>query len=190
MDWMQFVSALVSALAWPSAIVVVVCLLKNPILGLIPKIRSLKYGELHIDLGKELEAVKADISEQAAETESPVTAPPPPPAQKTIELASVSPRSAVIFSWRDVEKEIDEALAAHHITIAQPHRSHPGLKMRILRDKNLIDENTMSTFKKMYDLRNRATHLSDVEIGYSDAITMAELCEWLVQRLKEAQVTE
>ena len=41
MDWMQFVSALVSALAWPCSVVVVVCLLKNPILGLIPKIPAL-----------------------------------------------------------------------------------------------------------------------------------------------------
>lgn len=186
MDWMQFVSALVSALAWPSAVVLVVCLLKNPILGLIPKIRSLKYGDLHIDLGKELEAVKAEISDQAAETESPGIVPAP----TTVELASLSPRSAVIISWRDVEREVDQALAAHQLKIAHQHMTHPGLKMRVLRDKNLIDENTMSTFKKMYGLRNRAVHLTDVEIGYSDAITMAELCEWLIQKLKEAQVSK
>lgn len=187
MDWMQFVSALVSALAWPCAVVLVVCLLKNPILGLIPKIRSFKYGELQIDLGKELEAVKAEISEQAAESESPVLAPPPPPPPTTMELAAVSPRSAVLMSWREVEKEIDQTIAACHITLAYRHETNPGLKMRVLREKNLIDDNTMSTFKRMFGLRNTATHMTDVEISYNDAISMAELCEWLIQRLREAQ---
>lgn len=186
MDWKQFFASVISSLSWPVAIVTVVGLLRASLMGLIPKIRSLKYGDLHIDLGKELEAVKAEISVQAAEAESPAT-PTPPPAPTTIELASLSPRGAVIVSWNEVENELEQVLEKHQISITNPYKAHPGMKMRILRDKNLIDENTMSTFKKLYDLRNRAAHLTDVEIGYSDAITMAELCEWLIQRLKEAK---
>jgi len=67
MDWMQFVSALASALAWPAAVVTVVCLLKNPILGLIPKIRSFKYGELHVDLTEELKAVQESLPSKPQE---------------------------------------------------------------------------------------------------------------------------
>lgn len=185
MDWKQFVASVISSLSWPIAVVLVVALLRASLMGLIPKIRSLKYGDLHIDLGKELDAVKAEISVHSTDAEVPET-PPVAPTTSTIELASLSPRAAVLTSWLEVEKEIDHTISKHHIRIANPHKNHPGLKMRVLRDKNLIDENTMSTFKKLYDLRNKAAHLTDVDVGYGDAITMAELCEWLIQKLKEA----
>lgn len=184
MDWKQFVASVISSLSWPIAVVLVVALLRASLMGLIPKIRSLKYGDLHIDLGKELDAVKAEISAQATDAEAPDT-PPLAPPPNTIELASLSPRAAVLTSWLEVEKEIDLIIDKHNISIASPQRNHPGWKMRVLRDKNLIDENTMSTFKKLYDLRNTAVHLTDVEIGYGDAIKMAELCEWLIQKLRE-----
>jgi len=185
MDWKQFVASVISSLSWPIAVVLVVALLRASLMGLIPKIRSLKYGDLHIDLGKELEAVKAEISAHATDAEAPESQ-PLPPTTSTIELASLSPRAAILTSWLEVEKEIEVTISKHQIRIANPHKNHPGLKMRILRDKNLIDENTMSTFKKLYDLRNRAAHLTDVDVGYDDAISMAELCEWLILKLKEA----
>lgn len=184
MDWKQFVASIIASLSWPIAVVLVVALLRASLMGLIPKIRSLKYGDLHIDLGKELDAVKAEISALATDAEAPEA--PPPPTTSTIELASLSPRAAVLTSWLEVEKEIDLTLSKHHIFISDSRKNDPGLKMRILRDKNLIDENTMSTFRKLYELRNTAAHLTDVNVGYGDAITMAELCEWLIQKLKEA----
>lgn len=185
MDWKQFFSSVISSLCWPIAAVLIVGLLRTSLMGLLPKIRSFKYGDLHIDLGKELEAVKAEISVQDAESSPPV-APPPPPAPTTVELAALSPRSAVLVSWLEVEKEIEQALLNHNINLVTSFKASPAFKMNVLRDKQIVDDHTVSTFKKLLDLRNHSVHLTEVDIGYSDAITMAELCEWLIQKLKEA----
>jgi len=185
MDWKQFFSSVISSLCWPIAAVLIVGLLRASLMGLIPKIRSFKYGDLHIDLGKELEAVKAEISVQAAEA-SPPAAPPPTPAPTTMELAAQSPRAAVLVSWLEVEKEIDQALHNHNINLVTSFKASPAFKMNVLRDKHVVNDQTVSTFKKLLDLRNQSVHLTDVNISYSDAISMAELCEWLIQKLKEA----
>lgn len=184
MDWKQFFASIISSLSWPIAAVLVVGLLRTSLMGLIPKIRSFKYGDLHIDLGKELEAVKAEITEQNAEGEPP-TAPPPPPTPTTIELASYSPRSAMLMAWRDVERAIDTVFKKHGLQISNTNHS-VSLRMRVLREQNLIDEQTMSTFKKLYSLRNEAVHVEPLEIVYEDAISMAELCQWLIKKLEDA----
>ncbi|PYB75819.1 hypothetical protein DMX11_13310 [Pseudomonas sp. LB-090624] len=62
MDWKQCVAALTSSLAWPVAIIVVVFALKKHVVQLLPTIRSLKYGDLEIDLEDKLKAVQEELS--------------------------------------------------------------------------------------------------------------------------------
>lgn len=109
MDWMHFVSALVSALAWPSAVVVVVCLLRNSILGLIPKIRSFKYGELDVDLTEALQSLKEDLPPAPSEPEA---NPPKPRIEISVplQIAAVSPRARIIAAWLEVESAFNEVL--------------------------------------------------------------------------------
>jgi len=178
MDWMQFVSALVSALAWPAAVVTVVCLLKNPILGLIPKIRSFKYGEFHVDLTKELKAVQDSLPGKP-QVSGDEKAPLPTPV--ALQLAALSPRGAILHSWLEVEAAVDNLV--NELGIEFSAKVSPVVKMRTLLDERVIDPLIYSTFLQLSKVRNDAVHLSDREMGYQDATMMWGSCSWLIERL-------
>ena len=179
MDWMQFVSALVSALAWPAAVVMVVCLLKNPILGLIPKIRSFKYGELHVDLTEQLKSVQENLPDTPSEPDA--NAPPSLPPPTAIQLAAISPRAAIMHSWFGVVNAIDLLVRKLGLEI----NANINFKMDVLRKRGVIDDLTFSTFRQLSKVRNDAVHLTDHEMGYEDAVMMSTSCAWLIEQLQK-----
>ena len=183
MDWMQFVSALVSALAWPAAVVTVVCLLKNPILGLIPKIRSFKYGELHVDLTEQLKSLQDDLPAQPAKPDAKPDA-PRLEISIPIQIAAVSTRAGVIAAWLEVEEALNNVAKLHGL---DTHRGRPAparIKMDGLRAAGIVDQKTYDLFSRTSELRNEALHMPDREITYDDAVAMADVCKWLVEKFK------
>lgn len=182
MDWMQFLSALVAALAWPAAVVTVVCLLKNPILGLIPKIRSFKYGELHVDLTEELKAVQESLPDKPQEPPRDEKTPLPVPV--ALQLAALSPRGAILHSWLEVEAAVDRL--ANELGYEFSAKSSPVVKMRTLCDERVIDSLIYKTFLQLSKVRNDAVHLTDREMEYQDATMMWGSCSWLIEQLNAA----
>lgn len=189
MDWLQFVSSLISALAWPAAVTGIVFMLKGPILGIIPKIRTLKYGDLHVDLTEQLKTLQDDL---------PVAAPDPlapPEAVSTapsipIQLAALSPRAGVIAAWLEVEKALNQSIERNQFMLSTHGKIHvlsPREKWKVLRDNNVIDTHTFNIGTKASQLRNEAIHMLDREVTFEDAVAMASICEWLEQRLNEME---
>lgn len=188
MDWMQFVAALTSALAWPIAVTTIVLVLKNPILAAIPKIRSFKYGQLHIDLSEEIKAVEQQLATSAPEPNA-TPLPPPAPSIEITQLAESSPRAAILLAWHDVERALVTAAESKGITSAR--KGSPHILMRSLIDAGFISPLISSTFKRLYNLRNQMAHPDPLEtrvsVSTSDALSMIQSCEWLVERLNEIE---
>ncbi|MDF9904524.1 UNVERIFIED_ORG: hypothetical protein OKW15_002480 [Pseudomonas reinekei] len=187
MDWMQFVSSLVSSLAWPAAVVTVVCLLKNPILGLIPKIRSFRYGELHVDLTEALQSLQEEL---------PAT--PSKPNELTdalqvklsvpLQIAAVSPRAGMIAAWLEVEGALNTVLKREGLD-STPHEL-PRTKLEKLRDAGYVNGPTYRAVLRTFKLRNEAVHMLDREIPYDDAVAMADVCTRLVESLSKYRKPE
>jgi hypothetical protein len=187
MDWMQFVSALVSALAWPGAAFGIVFVLKDPILNAIPNIRSFKYGELHIDLSEKLKAVEEELTAAPSESSSPSQT-SPSPSPETVRMAEASPVAAMILAWRKVETALDEAVLRQGLVFGTKRAAQPAFKILALKEKGLLDDLTVTTFRRLYSLRNSVVHGSahghgEMDVGLADALSMAQSCEWLVERL-------
>lgn len=179
MDWKQFFAALASALAWPTALIVVVLLLRTPLSKIIPKIQSFKFGDLHIDLGKELDALKEKvIASSPPESQPAESSPPPPPS--ILELAASSPRSAILMAWLDVERELNKLATKHGIAPAKT----PVSTANLLHIEGVLDESTFTLFRELRAIRNEAAHLGTREIEFSDAVSMAEMCQWLLQSMQ------
>jgi hypothetical protein len=187
MDWMQFVAAITSALAWPIAVTTIVLVLKNPILAAIPKIRSFKYGQLHIDLSAEIKAVEQELATKAPEPNAPPLS-PSAPSLETTQLAESAPHAAILMAWQDVERALVTAAESKGITLRRQHSPHT--LMRSLIDAGVISPLIASTFKRLYNLRNQVAHpdpLVPLGVSTSDALSMIQSCEWLVERLKEIE---
>ncbi|NWD09803.1 hypothetical protein [Pseudomonas gingeri] len=179
MDRMQFVSAIVASLAWPAAVVGLALLLRSPLAGLLPKIRSFKYGDFHIDLSEKLEVVEDEVNANASK-ESPK--PHPPPSPNVVELAAIDPRAAIVTSWIEVEDELKKLAAKHSIAPGQS----PITTANLLHAADILDELTFKTFVRLRSIRNDAVHSRHMSIDFDEAVTMANMCQWLINQLRIA----
>ncbi len=181
MDWKQFFAALTESLAWPGAVLAIVFILKKPIAGILPKIRSFKYGELQIDLEEKLKEVETTLATEAVKQEVP---PPPPAPPKHAQLALDSPRASILLSWMEVEKAVKDFLEVSGIQFAPRYKNQTRAQIRMLKDAGRIDGLTYDTYVKLSKVRNDAAHLQDKQIDYDEAVSMSSSCAWLVERFE------
>lgn len=178
MDWLQFFASLVGSMAWPSAVVAIVVLLKTPLGKLLPLIRTLKYKELQIDWGAQLEEIKDQV-----EATSPVPSLESEKAASDLtQLADVDSRGAVLGAWIPLERELRQLAAS--VGIQKVMQSQAGWLAAQLRHRGHLDDATYETLIKLRNLRNEAVHLSDREITPVDSATMAQLCISVRDQLK------
>ena len=81
MNWLQFIAALIDSVAWPTAIVVLVIVLRTQIRSLLATLTSLKYKGLELDFGRELKKVEAAAKDV-------IEVGPPRPLERKVTLRS------------------------------------------------------------------------------------------------------
>src|SRR5437879_2418330 len=74
MNWSTFVSSLVSALAWPTVVLIVIILLRRQLTLLLPELTHLRFKDFEIEFEKKIDHLKQEAQranlpelEQAAE---------------------------------------------------------------------------------------------------------------------------
>ncbi|UVL79410.1 hypothetical protein LOY24_04525 [Pseudomonas putida] len=175
MDWKQFFAALVNSSAWPIATVVLVLMLRSPLAKLIPRIRSVKYGQLDVDLSEKLDEVETAV---AADVDHALPKQSPQPG--VLELARIDPRAAVLSAWLEVEKEVQRLAIKAEISYRGDTPMSVANKLHVA---GLMDELTFTTFRKLRKIRNEAAHLTEIGVSFEEAVSMANLCQWLAARL-------
>ncbi|MEE9678718.1 hypothetical protein V4842_10450 [Pseudomonas moraviensis] len=176
MDWKQFCAAVIASLAWPTAVVVVVVLLRSPLAKLIPMVRSLKYKDLHIDLSEKLEAVKEVVEAETPNAEQPT---PLHAEGRLLELARIDPRAAVMSAWIDVERALNSLAKSAGIRT----NASPMTIASELHAKNALNVIEMQTFRDLRRIRNDAGRLR-ADVHFDEAKVMAEMCGWLAHRMR------
>lgn len=175
MDWLQFISSVVGSLAWPTAVIAIVILLREPLGKLVPLIRTLKYKEWQIDVGQELSAVKESVEANADQPDEQAEEPTPVFRQ----LALIEPRAAVLSAWAPVELALKDLGLKRGIY-------KMGMPIYVVADTlsktGVLDSTTYEALGRLKRIRNEAVHLG--HISYDEAISMGELCEWALTRLK------
>lgn len=58
MDGFTFTSEIIKAVAWPTAVIALVFLLRKPIIELAPLMKKLKYKELELEFSQEMQTFK------------------------------------------------------------------------------------------------------------------------------------
>jgi hypothetical protein len=156
-DPLEFIAALVSSLAWPLAIVVVVLLLRHQIRNLIPLLRRVRYGEFEAEFSEEVEET-AEVIEQRVE-ETPVKELPSEVEERLRRLtdrmrkrARVSPDRAVIDAWSLVASEIQEAAIRNDVDLSL------GVTriLKTLADRERIPEWVVDAVRDLRRMRSEA----------------------------------
>ena len=191
MDVLQFFAALASSFAWPVTTLVLVVILRRPLSNAFESLTHLKYKDLELSFGRELEK----ISEQAKDIEFAV----PAPKKRLVDgdelqellngaerLAYEYPEPAIAMGWQAVEHELASAIVRRSIESAYPHRNTTGRNVQLLVDDNAIDTRTSDLLNSMRNLRNRAVHgrFSSERITTDEAVEFISLSRAMVVRLQ------
>lgn len=161
---LQFVASIIDSLAWPITTVGLFVLLRKPVERILLTLTKLKYKDLELDFGRELHSIEQQ-AKQAAVLPVPQPIPksvggPKTPAELLEEadrLAPEFPEPAVAVAWSAVEDSLSGA--AERLTGTTKYRGVACARtIKLLRERNVIDEKTTSVLARMQNLRNESLH--------------------------------
>lgn len=170
MDWKQFVSSIVAALAWPFVAVVLLVLLRKHLAGLAARLEEVTFGGAKAKFVRELERARDDSATLAPQVEIGENEPPPKADDRFLKLANEFPEAAVIEAYKGVEQAL-YALAQHLGTAVRP----PAIIKRLEHD-GYATTNLLRSLDSLRSARNAAAHG-----GGGNRITPGEALEFREQ---------
>ena len=174
MDAATLTVELVKALAWPVAAIVLLVMLRKPSAELLPLAKKLKYGEFEMEFNQ-------DVRELAERAEKELPAPAAAarareePFQNLRNLARISPRTAVMESWSEVERAAARLIATRNIPLDTDSPT-PYLQIeRKLDEHKLVTRGAVALFSLQRLMRNKVVHAREYEITPEQASVCVEV---------------
>lgn len=160
MSTLAFIVLMTKALAWPLIALLVFSKLRDPLLDLIPALRELKYGNLHMtfrdkvrELADSADALFATMHEPRAASED----------QRLDALATLSPRSAILEAWIPVERETVGLALRKGLEIDPTNYRSPREVIAALKSKKIVSGDEVALFNQLRELRNYAAHATEFQ---------------------------
>lgn len=186
MDPLEFTAEVIKALAWPSAVVIAVILLRTEIANLLGRITKIKHKDSEIDLAEEVQAaansadkVLGSYAKAGLDSEQ----------VRASRLAEDSPRGAILDAWLSVEEAMTGYEKRHGIEYANshapPHQRIQNIQWSDL-DKSTLGQGLLQMLQKLRRIRNEAVHSSDAKITTETALEYASLAARVRAKLEEA----
>lgn len=175
MSHLQFISSLVSSLAWPAAIISSIWILRKELKQLLPFISSLKAPGVEITIDRQQVTEAKELAESALpESSTSKSELDRGDFDLVFKLLDISPRHALIESWRLLEHIGVSALGESAIENMKPHLRSPASFGEALRSSGRITSEEMSIIMKLRTVRNQATHLQEFQVDEATARDYAE----------------
>jgi hypothetical protein len=170
MDWLTFIAEMTKALAWPLIIVIVLVFLRKPLLELIPLLKYLRYKDLELDFGKQVNELAAEFPQELSIKARDVQL-----DEHTIRLANLSPRAVILESWLRVEEAAIEASKRRGLKLTSREVKTPIVLGHALEEAGVLDKNKMEIYHRLRNLRNMAAHASEFSFDSDSALEYATL---------------
>lgn len=184
MDWKQFFASVISSVAWPAIVGLLLYLLRDKLTGLVDRVIEVNLpGGVKASFKQNLE-VGGEIADGIPHAADAST---PPEMIKEIaffnKIAGDSPPGAVILAFIEVEKRLQKVA----VKLGKPYWSDQRKLMRELVDRNLIDPKTVQLFISLKNARNSAAHANGgVDLSAAQATEYIRQAGVLAVLLQEA----
>jgi hypothetical protein len=176
--WLDCLSAIVGAVAWPIAATAIALIFKKQIADLLRKIRKLSWGDKQADFSGELDKV-----EKVALTTEPIIGdaqqPPPLPSERFQQLVVLSPAAAILDAWKLIELRLNELAKK----LAVGENVPPRVMLLWLQKQKLITTQVSIILSELQKIRNEAAHSKDV--SPTDAIRFEVLSRHVMRELEK-----
>ena len=193
MGILDFLASAMESISWPIAIIVLVLLLRKPMIKLIPNIQRIRYGNVELDFGMELQELegKAKTAGLRIEEQSQLSHTVPRTADDSIvdavRLVEDFPGPAIGVAWLAVEYELSQAVGRLAISADYPPYNSAIRNVVLLHEHGYIDEETRGVLDRMRRLRNVAVHAvrDRAEISTDQAREFVALAEAVARSMKK-----
>jgi hypothetical protein len=207
MDWMTFVVGVLKAIAWPSTLLGLTFWLRKPIRDLVPLLRKLKVKEFELEFVEKVEQLDINAHPKPREPTVQFSLDAPGEAngqgeaatnantpvkkltreEEVLRLAPLSSRAAIMEAWGEVEAASAEAAASRWGPGNHPEtfRTMARLGEYLLQSK-VIDDGQLVAFNTLRDLRNKAAHAEELNIGVNETRKYVELAFALAKHIRSA----
>ncbi|MBB6561987.1 hypothetical protein HNP48_004689 [Acidovorax soli] len=217
MGWLEFISKIVAAIAWPAAVVILGVLFKGKLEQLLGKVRRAKGAGFEFDfisVEEKAEAAKQSLKEELSEppppreqpsthvpaSESENTAAPVPERPKfsmvendgSEELEHLRPRdlnpSALILSaWSDIEVQLLEFINERAIFVSTSHTRSPAGWLQAIQQEGALPKNLINSIRELQQLRNRVAHADSWMPDRDDANRYFNAARSVIFSIREVQ---
>ncbi len=191
-DWQEFIASLVGSLAWPAVVLVLALMFRTSLARLLlGDVKRWKAGPTGVEVeyweNAIAEAREELAQDQAAAPAEVATAEEGPREfrDEMIELAAISPRSAVMESFLRVELQLRSMLET--AGIAQTRPTGARMLAETALKHGLVTAPTVDAIRGMSTLRNLAAHgHDDGDIDQERALEFIDLAEAVLFALEHS----
>ena len=182
MDSYQFTAAIIDSRSWPVTVVIAWLLLRKNISALLPYIQKIKIKDFELDLREAKQELASVVpSDDALVGVSDFS----DKRSDLYRLAAISPRSAILESWLELEA------AASELAVKKTKET-PGAMLAVsplrmgeyLAKKGMISEGELQFFSRLRELRNKAIHLVDTTISEQEASDYVDMASVMARQLQ------
>lgn len=187
MDRLTFIIEIIKSVSWPLTALVIVLILRKPIIALPSLIKKLKIKDVEIEFDKKVKELKEEALMQfpvVEQDESRLKR-----NRFLIDLAQISPRSAILESWIELENISLKSLREKQDGTGGLSSIPPMELGDLLNERGILDENKIEIYHKLRNLRNAAVHATDLKVTSlvaTEYISLANsLTAYIESRIKE-----
>jgi hypothetical protein len=174
MSGMEFIAALVAALAWPITIVVAVILLRNPLERWFQERPSrIKAGPVEVEWDAVISRVQANLDQPGVPDPAALTSSAETPDRDLYLLARANPPLAIVEASRRVEAELRQRLTAEGVEAPQEGLSALA---QLAHRSGLVNAATQESVAGLVALRNLAVHAPE-RVSAQEALEFVALTE-------------
>lgn len=176
---MEHLVSIIESLAWPLTVFGLVFLLRKPLKGLIPLVESFKYKDVEISFRKKLLEAQSDAKESGIKPEAPESE-----KENILKLAEISPSSAIIESWKEIEicaRERVEALGTGGGAFSKSRQNRP---IDYIELTGALVPSTARAIRELRNLRNQAAHSTKLDISRDSVIEYVTLSKAIAAQIR------
>ena len=162
MDWKTFIAEIVNSVAWPLVVIFIVYQLKDRIAELLPRLKKLKHKDTELEFEERLNDL---ANESNIQQDNSIKKTPEFNEQFNflLKLAEISPRSAVIESFRILEIKAAKTIARTYEGWEKKKIINPIEIQKLLKNK-ILDSHQFHQYCELRHLRNQAAHIDDYNL--------------------------
>lgn len=187
MGWKQFIAEIVTSLAWPALVIVILFIFKSELAKVVQRLAHLKYKDLELDFEKvkqQAEELHKEILVEPQALKSPVFI---SLEDQILDAVERAPSAAILLAWSGLETAMASAVARLAISPESPSYRSPMHNIEMLTKYAGLSKSPASLLHIMRVIRNKVAHERDamLSITQDQVLNYANVAVDIIQHLEQ-----